>query len=200
MEFIVVHLGQAFAYLEILNVESGAAHIQSWVTQMEQEDEHIGPNHQRRTWQADRADIEMNLFHPCLDPAWRPQAYEWATRTYADRWEWLYVFSTRFMMLWDKGHIIQYISLENVPVFSNVLCILEDQPDWIDRNGAFHLWEDRQPFVWSQCPSYYEYRTNDLPVLDEIIQYTRHSTWALLPIKMRKNLSSDWWQLPPVSG
>ena len=198
MEFIVVHLGQAVAYLQILNVDSGTAHIESWITQMEQEDVHIGPNDQRRMWQADRAEIEMNLFHPCLDPVWRKRAYEWATRTYANRWEWLYVFSARFMMLWDKGHIIQYISLVGVPVFSNVLCVLEDQPDWIDKDGAFHLWENRQPFVRVKCLSDNEYWINDLPKMDEIIQYTRYSTSSLLPIEIRKNVSGDWLQLPPV--
>ena len=67
MDFVVLHLGQSVAYLEILNANSGTAHILSWVTQMEKQDVHFESNYQRRLWQADRASIEMNLFYPCLD-------------------------------------------------------------------------------------------------------------------------------------
>ena len=140
MEFIVLQLGQSVAYLKILNANNGTAHILSWVAQMEQQDVHIDSHYQRRMWIADRATFEMNLFYPCLDDEVdRRRAHQWVSCTYANRWEWLFVFSARFMLLWDKGHIVQYISLDGVPVFSNVLCILEDQPDWIDRNGMFYL-------------------------------------------------------------
>ena len=172
MEFVVFHLGQSVAYLKILNANSSTAHIQSWIKQMEQEDIHIDANYQRQKWQADRAELEMHLFYPCLGQHWRRRAYQWASCTYANRWEWLSVFSTNFMVLWEKGHIIRYISLGGVPVFSNVLCILNDQPDWIDRHGTLHLWENRQPFVQAERLSYAEYRGNDLPTLDEIIQCT----------------------------
>ena len=183
MDFVVLHLGQSVAYLKILNANSGTAHILSWVTQMEKQDVHIESNYKRRLWQADRASIEMNLFYPCLDQVLRRRAYQWVSCTYANRWEWLFVFSARFMLLLDKGHIVRYISLDGIPVFSNVLCILEDKPNWIDRNGTFYLWENRQPFVYAQCLSYDAYRSNDLPTLDEIIQYTRTPTGSLLPIR-----------------